>query len=94
MTQFPSAEKMYNGEPVSFDCKVDVSTGWEYLSYKDGTPLPNSSSSYNISSATSSDSGTYKCKAKRGTTAFNTEYSEDRTLQIYGEPNKMYCTNL
>ena len=89
MTQDPSVEKMYIREPVSFGCKVDISTGWEYLWYKDGTPLSNSGSSYNISSATSSDSGTYKCMAKRGTTAFNTDYSEVHSLQISGERQRI-----
>ena len=91
VTQYPSVEKMYIGESVSLGCKVDVSSGWEYQWYKDETPLSDSSNSYNISSATSSDSGIYKCIAKRGTTtAFNTDYSDTLTLQISGEPNKMY----
>ncbi|KAM4610085.1 B-cell receptor CD22-like isoform 1-T1 [Polymixia lowei] len=82
MTQVPNVEKLYVGEEVVFSCGVNVSSGWEYLWYKNETRLLIDGNSFSIPSATSSDSSTYKCKAKRGKTIFNTEYSEVRTLHV------------
>lgn len=51
---------------MSFNCHVNVSSGWMYLWYKDGSKLDLSGSKYNITSVATKDSGSYKCKVKRG----------------------------
>ncbi|XP_031167297.2 titin-like isoform X1 [Sander lucioperca] len=82
MTQQPDVNKVYTGESVSFKCEVKLSSGWLYLWYKDGTPLPINSSSFNIHNATSSNSGTYKCMAIRDKTTYSTEHSDSRILRV------------
>ncbi|XP_070765934.1 hemicentin-1-like [Enoplosus armatus] len=95
LTQDPDYQVMFPGEPVSFSCHINVSSGWEYLWYKvqlssgwgyiwykDGAPLHINSSSFNIHDADLVHSGTYKCMAIRGKTKYNTEYSDGRILLI------------
>uniref|UniRef100_A0A3Q1FKB8 Titin-like n=1 Tax=Acanthochromis polyacanthus TaxID=80966 RepID=A0A3Q1FKB8_9TELE len=82
MTQQPDADKLYTGEPVSFECKVTISSGWTYHWYKDGASLLSDSSSFRIDNATLLNNGNYECKAIRSRTMFNTERSDGRTLLI------------
>ncbi|XP_030278896.1 obscurin [Sparus aurata] len=82
MTQHPNIDKLYAGEPVSFECQVEHSSGWEYSWYKDGNPLPVTSKTYSINDAKLSSSGTYKCMAKRNKTMYDTEDSDGRLLTI------------
>ncbi|KAG7463221.1 immunoglobulin superfamily member 1-like [Solea senegalensis] len=88
MTQEPNADRVYVGESVSFACKVGISSGWEFLWYKDGAALPynsSSSSSFTVHHATSSHGGVYQCQAKRDKSAFHTEQSDMQRLQVSGE---------
>ncbi|XP_067096977.1 Fc receptor-like protein 5 [Osmerus mordax] len=90
LTLDPGFEVMYVGESVTFTCKVDVSTGWEYLWYKDsqGTPLPisdTSQSSYTIKTELS-HAGTYWCRVRRGSHQFHSEYSVDIRLKTQAVP--------
>ncbi|XP_040007920.1 hemicentin-1 isoform X2 [Xiphias gladius] len=82
MTQKPDVDTLYIGESVSFECKVEISSGWEYLWYKDGKALLHIGSSFNIRDASSSDSGTYECMAKRDKSMYHAERSDRRILQI------------
>ncbi|XP_035512107.1 hemicentin-1-like [Morone saxatilis] len=82
ITQQPNVDKVYTGESVSFECKVKLSYGWEYLWTKNGENLSISSSSFNISDANSSDSGTYKCMATRSKTMYVTELSDGQNLHV------------
>ncbi|XP_056131141.1 hemicentin-2-like [Lampris incognitus] len=86
MTQSPSVEEVYVGEPVNFGCGVDVSSGWEFLWYRNGALLPASGNKFNITSVTPANSGTYHCMARRGKIIFNTENSETRTLRVSERP--------
>lgn len=52
---------------MSFNCHVNVSSGWTYQWYKDGKKLDLSGNNYNITSVTTKDSGLYKCTVSRGT---------------------------
>lgn len=58
---------MHSEDSVSFNCHVNVSSGWEYLWYKDDKELVLPGNNYNITSVTTKDSGSYKCKVSRGT---------------------------
>ncbi|XP_058498237.1 hemicentin-1-like [Solea solea] len=82
MTQEPNADRVYVGESVSFACKVGISSGWEFLWYKDGAALPYNSSSFTVHHATSSHGGVYQCQAKRDKSAFHTEQSDMQHLQV------------
>ncbi|KAK0145856.1 Hemicentin-1 [Merluccius polli] len=88
ITQFPSAKKIYTAEVVSVNCSLDVSTGWEYQWYHNGTPVHTEKHSLiTIPSTSFHNSGTYTCKAKRGTpTLFTTGYSQDHILSISDIP--------
>lgn len=89
MTLKPDAEKVYIGEPVYFECQVKLSSGWEYIWYKDGKQIT-VNSPFSIPSAASFDNGTYKCMARRTKTMYETNFSEERVLSIFGEPKKGY----
>lgn len=93
MTQQPDVNKVYTGESVSFKCKVELSTGWEYSWYKDGKQLPINSSSFNIRGAHLLNGGTYECMAIRNETMYDTERSDGRILRIFGEP-KLLCVDV
>lgn len=88
ITQQPDAEKLYVGENVSFECKVENSDGWSYDWYKDEASIPNNSNSLKMKGLVLLNGGVYKCKAKREKTGFNTEFSDQRTVQISGELKK------
>ncbi|XP_060931016.1 hemicentin-2-like isoform X2 [Limanda limanda] len=82
MTQEPKADKLYVGESVSLDCKVEISSGWEYLWSKDRVALPHKSPTFRIHDANSSVSGDYECTAKREKSTYHTQHSDRRSLQI------------
>ncbi|KAM6929339.1 basement membrane-specific heparan sulfate proteoglycan core protein [Lycodopsis pacificus] len=85
LTQEPDVGKVYTGESVSFQCRVELSSGWRYHWYKDGTQLPNNSSSFKIHDANLSNGGTYKCMAirdKTDKTMYNTQHSDGRLLHV------------
>ncbi|XP_077947331.1 basement membrane-specific heparan sulfate proteoglycan core protein isoform X2 [Gasterosteus aculeatus] len=83
MTQVPDVKMVYTGESVSFECKVQLSSGWRYQWSKDGKQLPNNNSSrFNISHATSLNNGTYECSAMRDKTMYNTSHSDGRTIHV------------
>ncbi|XP_074500369.1 hemicentin-1 isoform X2 [Sebastes fasciatus] len=86
MTQQPGVNKVYTGESVSFGCKVELSSGWGYHWYKDGTEVLNNNSSFNIHNASLSNSGTYTCMATRDRTMYNTEHSYGRILGVLEIP--------
>lgn len=86
MTQRPEVDKVYAGESLSFKCNVELSSGWKYLWYKDGTELRIISNSLNIQNASSSDSGLYECMAIRNNRMYSTERSSGQNLRISGEP--------
>ncbi|XP_062283587.1 titin isoform X2 [Scomber scombrus] len=66
LTQDPDYKVMFPEEAVSFNCDINVSSGWEYLWLRDGIQLPESSKKYTINSVAKTNSGSYTCKAKRG----------------------------
>lgn len=79
---------MFTEESVSFSCEINVSSGWEYLWYRDGTPLAESSNKYSISSVGKTNTGSYTCQAKRGRTqVFLSDSSQTMHLEIEGKVN-------
>ncbi|TNN21919.1 Titin [Liparis tanakae] len=90
MTQQPDVDKVYTGESVSFECKVELASGWAaYQWYKDGTRLPINTSSFNIRDANLTHGGTFDCVAIRDKTMYNTQHSDGRILRVSGESKKM-----
>ncbi|XP_056278742.1 titin-like isoform X2 [Pseudoliparis swirei] len=83
MTQQPDVDKVYTGESVSFECTVELSSGWAaYQWYKDGTQLPINTSSFNIRDSNLTNGGTFDCVAIRDKTMYNTQHSDGRILRV------------
>ncbi|AWP09726.1 putative titin-like [Scophthalmus maximus] len=83
----PEYDVMHTGDPVSFSCHINVSSGWEYLWYKDGSPLAESEKTRNISSVTMKHTGSYTCRVKRGRNAvFQSDPSQTVRLDIQERP--------
>ncbi|KAM4571549.1 basement membrane-specific heparan sulfate proteoglycan core protein isoform 1-T1 [Fundulus diaphanus] len=66
LLQSPSDSLMHTGDEISFACHINVSSGWKYQWYKDNDSPLSSGIVHNISSAKTSDSGSYRCKVSRG----------------------------
>ncbi|XP_041860410.1 obscurin [Melanotaenia boesemani] len=87
LEQNPVDNLMHTDDFVSFSCHINVSSGWEYLWYKEDRPLSTSENNYNISSAVTRDSGSYKCQVKRGVSSvFTLQMSEAVILNIKERP--------
>lgn len=93
MTRQPDVDKLYAGESVSYECKVEISSGWEYHWFKDGNSILNSSSRFHIHNATMMERGIYHCMARRSKTKYNTIQSDIRRLDISGEL-KLLCVDV
>lgn len=89
MTQQPDVDMVYTGEPVSFECKVKISSGWDYHWFKNGSAVLNYVSRFYIHNATVMDAGKYTCIATRNKTKYNTEKSDERLLRVSGELKKV-----
>lgn len=84
--QNPDYKLMHTGDSVSFTCHINISSGWEYLWYKDGTELAVFGISHNISSVVTTNTGSYTCKAKRGEkNVFHTDQTQAISLNVQGK---------
>ncbi|KAM7411848.1 hypothetical protein PAMA_021701 [Pampus argenteus] len=87
LTQDPEYKVMFTGEQVSFTCGINVSSGWKYEWYRDSTSLAETSNKYLINSVGKTDSGSYTCKAKRGSGKFfHTDSSPFKDLEFKERP--------
>ncbi|XP_005755953.1 uncharacterized protein LOC102194249 [Pundamilia nyererei] len=79
---------MHSEDSVSFNCHVNVSSGWTYwFVLPDGSELDLSVSKHNITSVATKDSGSYKCKVSRGTErVFDSSYSNKIKLSVEERP--------
>ncbi|XP_044207545.1 obscurin [Thunnus albacares] len=88
LMQRPHSKVMHTGDEVFFSCHVNVSSGWEYLFYKDENPLVASGNNYSIRSVVTTDTGSYECKAKRGKEkVFQTDETQASRLDIEERPS-------
>ncbi|CAG6021479.1 unnamed protein product [Menidia menidia] len=85
IVQNPKASLMHTEDWVSLSCHVNVSSGWDYMWFKDESSLVSSGNTHNISSVVVSDSGSYKCKVKRGN-VFKPTQSEAIAIKIEERP--------
>lgn len=92
LMQNPNDNVMHTGDSVSFSCHINVSSGWEFLWYKDGSPLAESGNNHTITYVLTKNTGSYKCQTKRGrNTVFHSDLSPAVSLNIKG---KMLFTSL
>lgn len=88
LTQTPKDNLMHTGDSISFNCTVSQSSGWQYIWYRNASPLQESGNILNITSAVITDSGAYTCGAvRRGTKSYNTEISQPSQLGIAERPS-------
>lgn len=86
LTQDPGYKVMFPGESVSYSCHLNVSSGWEYLYYKDRDQLGVSGITYSIDSVGTANRGSYTCQAKRGKTqVFFSSLSQVMHLEVKGK---------
>lgn len=83
VTQTPKHDPMYIGETVTLRCGVNVSSGWEYVWFRNGNEL-GAKGNYTLNSPNQLDGGQYTCRAQRGESPVFTEESEPVTLQFSG----------
>lgn len=70
---------------MSFGCKVEISTGWEYRWYKNKDVILQNSNRLDISNVTMMRNGLYWCMATRNKTNYSTEESDKQKLNVSGE---------
>lgn len=86
LIQYPDHTLMHTEDSVSFLCHINVSTGWEFLWYKDGSPVTVSGNNLTISSVLLKNAGSYKCRTKRGTgPTFFLDPSPTISLRVEGK---------
>lgn len=77
---------MHTEDPVSFLCHINISTGWEFLWYKDDSSLTVPGNNLTISSVSVKNTGSYKCQTRRGTSLiFFSDYSPTINLTVEGK---------
>lgn len=77
---------MHTEDSVSFLCHINISTGWEFLWYKDGSPLTVPGNNLTISSVLVKNAGLYKCQTRRGTSLiFSSDPSPTINLSVEGK---------
>ncbi|XP_064176686.1 putative high affinity immunoglobulin gamma Fc receptor IB [Anguilla rostrata] len=95
LTLDPPSGEIFTGDTVTLSCRVGTDpVGWEYLWFKEtqGTALTSTDSSstdgssYTIHAAAVSHGGEYWCRARRGSLAFYTPYSDSLQFNITARP--------
>ncbi|KAM8862513.1 basement membrane-specific heparan sulfate proteoglycan core protein [Spinachia spinachia] len=79
LMQSPTHNVMHTGDPVSFSCHINVSSGWEHLWFKDGQSLTASGNNHTIEAVETKHTGSYQCQAKRGKDG---HFSSDRSPAV------------
>lgn len=86
LTQDPNHTLMHTEDSVSFLCHINVSTGWEFVWYKDDSTIALSGNNLTISSVLLQNAGSYKCQTRRGTSpTFSSDPSPTKTLSVEGK---------
>ncbi|RVE70613.1 hypothetical protein OJAV_G00065970 [Oryzias javanicus] len=83
LLQSPQHSVLHSGDSVSFSCNVNISSGWEFLWYKDGAQIKKDNQ-HNISSAQVKDTGFYTCRAERE--SFSLEKSQNMHIEVKERP--------
>ncbi|XP_072306345.1 hemicentin-1 [Eucyclogobius newberryi] len=87
LIHYPEFNTFYTDDSVSFFCGVNVSSGWEYLWYKNNHERA-SGPNHTIRHVLTSDGAEYKCTAKRGRgdAVFHT-HSQSVTIEVKERPS-------
>ncbi|XP_029689969.1 hemicentin-1 isoform X3 [Takifugu rubripes] len=80
LSQSPEHTLMHTEDSVTFLCHINISTGWEFLWFKDDRPLTVPGNNLTLSSMSVKNTGLYKCQTRRGTSLI---FSSDPSPTIY-----------
>ncbi|XP_068588665.1 basement membrane-specific heparan sulfate proteoglycan core protein isoform X2 [Cebidichthys violaceus] len=87
LMQNPIHSVMHTEDSVSFSCHINVSSGWEYLWFKDDSQLVKTGNNHTIKSVARTNTGSYQCQAKRGRdTVFFSDQSQAVRLDVEERP--------
>lgn len=76
---------MHTEDSLSFICHINISIGWEFVWYKDESPITVSGNNLTISSVLLKNAGSYKCETRRGTNPIFFNSSPTITLSVEGK---------
>ncbi|CAL8366998.1 unnamed protein product [Lota lota] len=87
LTQDPGYRKVYAEESLTFSCKVNASSGWEFHWLRGQAKLPKQGATHAIPSAAPVDAGAHRCRATRGQNPpFVTEDSNTLSIDVEARP--------
>ncbi|CAI5669129.1 unnamed protein product [Oreochromis niloticus] len=84
VTLYPNWSEIYRGETITVRCEIHGGdTEWDYEWETNSTIKPPNQNEYRIRSASSSNSGNYRCKGRMKSSQHNTtEWSDSVTLTV------------
>ncbi|CAI5669139.1 unnamed protein product [Oreochromis niloticus] len=84
VTLYPNWSEIYRGETITVRCEIHGGdTEWDYEWETNSTIKPPNQTEYRIRSASSSNSGNYRCKGRMKSSQHNTtEWSDSVTLTV------------
>uniref|UniRef100_A0A669DEK3 Ig-like domain-containing protein n=1 Tax=Oreochromis niloticus TaxID=8128 RepID=A0A669DEK3_ORENI len=84
VTLYPNWSEIYRGETITVRCEIHGGdTEWDYEWETNSTIKPPNQTEYRIRSASSSNSGNYRCKGRMKSSQYNTtEWSDSVTLTV------------
>uniref|UniRef100_A0A668VAN1 Ig-like domain-containing protein n=1 Tax=Oreochromis aureus TaxID=47969 RepID=A0A668VAN1_OREAU len=84
VTLYPNWSEIYRGETITVRCEIHGGdTEWDYEWETNSTIKPPKQNEYRIRSASSSNSGNYRCKGRMKSSQHNTtEWSDSVTLTV------------
>lgn len=83
LIQDPDYSILFPQEPLSLQCHINISNGWEFVWYKNNKPLHFNKENYEVISPDMTLSGSYTCEARRGKNhIFSSYLSQDKNVEI------------
>uniref|UniRef100_A0AAZ1WYZ1 Ig-like domain-containing protein n=1 Tax=Oreochromis aureus TaxID=47969 RepID=A0AAZ1WYZ1_OREAU len=88
VTLYPNWSEIYRGETITVRCEIHGGdTEWDYEWETNSTIKPPNQTEYRIRSASSSNSGNYRCKGRMKSSQHKTtEWSDSVTLTVSNKP--------
>ncbi|RXN37875.1 Fc receptor 5 [Labeo rohita] len=83
------------GNTVTFTCRMDPSTGWDFYWYKHtlNPEIKTETNSYRVKIDSVSDGGQYWCRAGRGTPVYYTQYSDALWVNVTDQQRNINQTS-
>lgn len=89
LTQDPNYSILFHQEPLSLQCHINISNGWEFVWYKNNKQLQFNQDKYEVTSPDATHSGSYTCEVRRGKSRiFSSDRSQDKNVEIKEDVHK------